>query len=383
MAGSAVEVYVGIDVSKAQLEVAIRPSGERFSEANDARAVRRLVKRLAPLGCTRIVVEATGGYEALLAAALYAAGLPVVVVNPRWARDFARSIGQLAKTDVIDAALLAQYAALPQLKVRALPEAQTRELQALCARREELIDMLVAEEHRLEHVPARLRRELNGHIDYLRKRLKQLDHDLDQAVRNAELFRQQSELLTSVPGVGRVLCVSLLARLPELGRLNRAEVAKLVGVAPLNHDRGRLRGVRLIAGGRAPLRRVLYMAALSATRSNPVLRAYYRHLRDLGKPGKVALVAVMRKLLLMPLSKPKPRGGRHAPPEPPARCPQVHRRDSSPYPTACGPCGQRLVFLHSRSPWTRRGVGEVRVTSSGCAKKKTPRQSRGRFESKR
>jgi transposase len=296
MAGSAVEVYVGIDVSKAQLEVAIRPSGERFSEANDARAVRRLVKRLAPLGCTRIVVEATGGYEALLAAALYAAGLPVVVVNPRWARDFARSIGQLAKTDVIDAALLAQYAALPQLKVRALPDAQTRELQALCARREELIDMLVAEEHRLEHVPARLRREINGHIDYLRKRL---NHDLDQAVRNSELFRQQSELLTSVPGVGRVLCVSLLARLPELGRLNRAEVAKLVGVAPLNHDSGRLRGVRLIAGGRAPLRRVLYMAALSATRSNPVLRAYYRHLRDLGKPGKVALVAVMRKLLLM------------------------------------------------------------------------------------
>src|ERR1700726_4550523 len=254
-AGSAVEVYVGIDVPKAQLEVAIRPSGERFSEANDARAVRRLVKRLAPLGRTRILVEATG-YQALRAAALYAAGLPVVVVNPRWARDFARSIGQLAKTDVIDAALLAQYAALPQLKVRALPDAQTRELQALCARREKLIDMLVAEEQRLEHVPARLRREINGHIDYLRKRLKHLDHDLDQAVRNSELFRQQSELLTSVPGVGRVLCVSLLARLPELGRLNRAEVAKLVGVAPLNHDSGRLRGVRLIAGGRAPLRRV-------------------------------------------------------------------------------------------------------------------------------
>ena len=202
MAGSAVEVYVGIDVSKAQLEVAIRPSGERFSEANDARAVRRLVKRLAPLGCTRIVVEATGGYEALLAAALYAAGLPVVVVNPRWARDFARSIGQLAKTDVIDAALLAQYAALPQLKVRALPEAQTRELQALCARREELIDMLVAEEHRLEHVPARLRRELNGHIDYLRKRLKHLDRDIDGAVRGSELWRQKDDLLGQRAGGG-------------------------------------------------------------------------------------------------------------------------------------------------------------------------------------
>jgi len=292
------QVYVGVDVSKSQLEVAIRPSGEHFSEANDARAVRRVVQRLTPLGCTRIVIEATGGYEAPLAAALYAAGLPVVVVNPRWARDFARSIGRLAKTDTIDAQVLAQYAALPQLKVRALPDAQTRELKALCARREELIDMLVAEEHRLEHAPPRLRRDINGHIDYLRKRLKHLDHDLDQAVRNSDLFRRQSELLTSVPGVGRVLCVALLARLPELGRLNRAEVAKLVRLAPLNHDSGRLRGARMIAGGRAALRRVLYMAALSAVRANPVLRAYYRHLRDAGKPGKVALVAVMRKLLV-------------------------------------------------------------------------------------
>jgi transposase len=297
MAGS--EVYVGIDVSKQQLQVAIRPSGERFAEANDARAVRRLVKRLKPLRCSRIVLEATGGYEALLAAALYAEGLPVVVVNPRWARDFARSIGQLAKTDAIDAEVLAQYAELPQLKVRELPDEQTRELRALCARREDLIDMLVAEEHRLEHAPKRLRREINGHIDYLRKRLKHLDHDLDQAVRNSDLFRQQSELLSSVPGVGRVLCVSLLGRLPELGRLNRAEVAKLVGVAPLNRDSGKLRGVRRIAGGRAALRRVLYMAALSAIRANPVLRAYYRHLRALDKPAKVALVAVMRKLLLI------------------------------------------------------------------------------------
>jgi len=293
------EVYVGIDVGKARLEVAIRPSGEQFSEANDARAVRRLIKRLAPLGCTRIVLEASGGYEALLAAALYAAGLPVVVVNPRWARDFARGIGQLAKTDALDAALLAQYAALPQLKVRALPDARTRELKALCARREELIDMVVAEEHRLAHVPQRPRREINGHIDYLRKRLKHLDHDLDQAVRDSELFRERSALLTSVPGVGRVLCVALLARLPELGRLNRAEVAKLAGVAPLNHDRGKLRGVRMIAGGRAAPRRVPYMAALSAIRANPTRRAYYRQLRDRGKPGKLALVAVMRKLLLI------------------------------------------------------------------------------------
>jgi len=292
-------VYVGIDVSKERLEVAIRPSGERCSEANDERAVQRLIKRLEPLGCTRIVVEATGGYEARLAAALYAVGLPVVVANPRWVRDFARSIGQLAKTDRIDADLLAQYAALPQLKVRQLPDEQTGELKALCARREQLLDMIVAEQHRLEHAPKRLHREINGHIDYLRKRLKHLDHDLDQAVRSSELLRDNSALLTSVPGVGRVLSIALLARLPELGRLNRAEVAALVGVAPLNHDSGKLRGVRMIAGGRAALRRVLYMGALSAIRGNPVLRSYFQHLRAQGKPGKLALVAAMRKLLLI------------------------------------------------------------------------------------
>jgi transposase len=292
-------VYVGIDVSKERLEVAVRPGGERWVEANEEQAVRRLIRRLKPLGCARIVLEATGGYEALLAAALYAEGLPVVVINPRWARDFARAIGQLAKSDRIDAELLARYAELPELKVRPLPDAQTRELKALCARRGELIDMLVAEQHRLEHASKRLRRPIDGHIDYLRKQLKQLDDELDQMVRNSPLFAEKSALLMSVPGVGRVLCVALLARLPELGRLNRAEAAKLVGVAPLDRDSGKLRGVRMIAGGRADLRRVLYMAALTAVRANPVLRRYFHHLRDSGKPGKVALVAAMRKLLLI------------------------------------------------------------------------------------
>lgn len=292
-------VYVGVDVSKERLDVAIRPSGELFREANDERAAARLVKRLKPLGCTRIVLEATGGYETLLAAALAAEGLPVVVVNPRWARDFAKSIGQLAKTDRLDAKGLAQYAERPELQVRELPDQQTRELKALCARREELVEMLVAEQHRLEHAPKRLCREINGHIDYLRKRLKRLDHDVDQAVRGSELWREKSALLTSVPGVGRVLCASLLARLPELGRLNRAEVAKLVGVAPLNNESGRFRGKRMIAGGRATLRRTLYMSALTGVRCNPVLRVYYQHLRASGKPGKVALVAAMRKLLVI------------------------------------------------------------------------------------
>ncbi len=292
-------VYVGVDVSKERLEVAISPGGQSFWEGNDERAVARLVKRLQPLGCTRIVLEATGGYEALVAAALYAEGLPVVVVNPRWARDFARSVGQLAKTDRLDAQLLAQFAQRPELKVRELPDQQTRELKALCTRRAELVEMLTAERHRLEHAPKPLHRGINGHIDYLRRQIKRFDHDIDQAVRGSELFREKSEALTSVPGVGRLRCAALLARLPELGRLNRGEVAKLVGVAPLNHDSGKLRGVRMIAGGRAELRRVLYMSALSGIRCNPVLRPYYQHLRASGKPHKVALVAVMRKLLLI------------------------------------------------------------------------------------
>jgi transposase len=292
-------VYVGIDVSKDRLEVAIRPSGERFCEGNDDGGVRRLRRRLKSLGCQRIVLEATGGYELMAAASLAAEGLPVVVINPRWARDFARSIGQLAKNDGIDADVLAQYAALPQLHVRQLPDEQTRELQALCARRADLIEMIGAEQNRLEHAPKRLRREIEAHIDYLRQRVKNLDDDLDQIVRNSPLLAEKSALLRGVLGVGPVLCTLLLARLPELGRLNRAEIAKLVGVAPLDQDSGKHRGVRRIAGGRADVRRVLYMGALSATRYNPVLRDYFRHLRSQGKSGKVALVAVMRKLLLI------------------------------------------------------------------------------------
>jgi transposase len=205
----------------------------------------------------------------------------------------------LAKNDGIDADILVRYGELPELQVRQLPDEQTRELQALCARRADLIDMMVAEQNRLEHAPKRLSRDINGHLDYLRKRLKHLDDDLDQLVRHSPLFAEKSALLASVPGVGPVLCLSLLARLPELGQLNRAEAAKLVGVAPLDDDSGTRRGVRMITGGRADLRCVLYMAALSASRANPVLRDYFKHLRARGKPGKVALVAVMRKLLLI------------------------------------------------------------------------------------
>lgn len=293
------DVYVGVDVSKERLDVAVRPSGQLFSEANDERAVSGLVKRLKALGCTRIVLEATGGYETLLAAALAAAALPVVVVNPRRVREFARAVGQLAKTDRLDAKLLALYAEHGQVQVRELPDQQTRELKALMARREDLLDMQAAEQSRLEHAPQRLAREIKRHLEFLRKQLKQLDHDIDQALRGSELWRHKDQLMDSVPGVGRVLRSSLLAWLPELGQLNRVEAGGLVGVAPLNDDSGKRHGARAIAGGRAKLRRVLYMATMGAILHNPLLRTYYQHLRAKGKPHKVALVATMRKLLLI------------------------------------------------------------------------------------
>jgi transposase len=288
-----------VDVSKERLDLAVWPGHEFFSVANEPHAMKRLVERLRTLNCARIVLEATGGYESLVAGALWAADLPVVMVNPRRARAFAQGIGQLAKSDRLDARMLAQYATRPELKVRALPDDETRNLRALCARREELVEMLVAEQHRLEHATKPVRREINGHINFLRKRLKRADHDIDQAVKGSPLWHEQSALLESVPGVGKVLCASLLARLPELGRLNRREVAALVGVAPRKNESGQFHGHESIAGGRAALRRPLYMAALSAIRCNPPLRQKFRELRRAGKPGKLALVAVMRKLLVI------------------------------------------------------------------------------------
>ena len=292
-------VWVGVDVSKDQLEVALRPSGAQFSLPNDERALRMLVKRLLPLNCARIVVEATGGYETPLVAALQAAALPIVLVNPRWVRSFAKGFGQLAKTDQIDARVLALYAERAELKVRQLPDEQTLELRALCARREDLLDMIVAEENRLEHAPKRLAREIQSHINYLRKGIKQLNRKIDDAVRGSELWRAKAELLDSVPGVGPVLRGALLAWLPELGTLNRGEAAALLGIAPFNHDSGAMRGRRAIGGGRAPLRRALYCTTSAAIIWNPPLRSYYEHLIANGKVHKVAMVATMRRLLLM------------------------------------------------------------------------------------
>jgi transposase len=292
-------VYVGVDVSKERLEVAIRPSDDFFSAANDKPALSRLLKRLKPLACTRVVVEATGGYESLLVATLYAAGVPVVVVNPRWVRHFAKGMGWLEKTDRIDAKLLALYAERAELKPQQLPDEATRRLSELCARRGDLLEMLESERNRLEHASSAVRHTINNHIDYLRKQLKRIEHDIDGAVRGSALWRHQAELMDSVPGVGPTLRACLLAWLPELGQLNRGEAGKLVGVAPLPDDSGTSRGLRRIYGGRAPLRKVLFMATMGAMLHNPHLRAYYDGLRARGKLHKVALVATMRKLLLI------------------------------------------------------------------------------------
>jgi transposase len=291
------QVNAAIEVGKHKLEVAVGSDGELSSEPNQSRAVTRLAKRLIEIGCERVLIEG-GSYQNVLVGALRAVKLPVVIINPRRVRAFARSIGRLAKTDHIDAKVLALYGERIQPPLRELPDEQNQQLHALWIRREQLIEMLVMEENRLEHTPKALHRRLGSHINYLRKQIKHADKDLDRAVRNSALW-DKYELLSSVPGVGPVLSFALLADLPELGRLNRCEIAALVGVAPFNYDSGTLRGQRKIQGGRKRLRRVLYSATVASVRRNPILRPYYQRLRANGKPTKVALVAAMRKMILI------------------------------------------------------------------------------------
>jgi transposase len=294
-------MLVGIDVAKAELVVATRPAGERWTVENDERGVRTLVDRLRRDGADLIVLEATGGYELLCVATLVAASLAVVVVNPRQVRDFARATGQLAKTDRIDADILALFAERVRPEVRVLPDADAQELDALLARRRQLLEMLQAERNRLGQVFGRgktpVKKSLKAHIAFLERELRMTDSDLGEMVRRSAAWRERDDLLQSVPGVGPVLSLTLLADLPELGHLSRREIAKLVGVAPLSRDSGTLRGRRFVQGGRASVRAVLYMAALVATQRNTVIRAFYQRLLAAGKPKKLALVACMRKLL--------------------------------------------------------------------------------------
>jgi transposase len=294
-------MYAGIDVAKAELVVAVRPAGERWVVANDERGVRTLAERLRRDAPALMVLEATGGYELACIAALAAAGLPVVVVNPRQVRDFARATGELAKTDRIDADVLALFAERVRPAVRPLAQEDAQAFDAMLGRRRQLLEMLTAERNRLGQVLGRgrqpVKQSLKAHIDFLERELRIADTELGEMLRRSPAWRERDNRLQSVPGVGPVLSLTLLAELPELGRLSRREIAKLVGVAPLARDSGTRRGRRFVQGGRAPVRAVLYMAALVATRRNPVIGAFYTRLLAAGKPKKVALVACMRKLL--------------------------------------------------------------------------------------
>jgi len=291
--------FVGLDVAKAHLDLALRPAaGEVRRFPHTEGGLSALVAYLQPLAPTLIVLEATGGYEADVAAALGLAALPVAVVNPRQVRDFARAIGRLAKTDALDATVLAHFAEAVHPPPRPLPDAAHQALVALVARRRQLVEMLSAERNRLPLAPAgRIRRDVQTHIHFLEQRLKKANDDLQHTLRASPLWRAADDLLQSVPGIGPTSSAVLVAELPELGRLSPRAVAALVGVAPLNRDRGARHGGRTIWGGRATVRGTLYMATLVAKSHNPVIAAFYRRLRAAGKPPKVALVAAMHKLL--------------------------------------------------------------------------------------
>lgn len=292
--------FIGIDVAKRQLDVAERASGARWTTANDGVGIAGLVERLRAAGpVALIVLEATGGYEMPLVAALTAAQLPVVVVNPRQVRDFARAVGKLAKTDTIDAAVLAHFADAVRPEPRAVPDELTQELQGWLTRRRQLLEMVLAEEQRLALARGAIRPQIQHHVEWLRAQLREVDTALQTGIRNSPAWREPENLLRSTPGVGPVLATTLLADLPELGRLNRRQIAALVGVAPLNWDSGQQRGTRHIWGGRAPVRTALYMATLSAVRCNPIIRTFFERLSAAGKPRKVALIACMRKLLVI------------------------------------------------------------------------------------
>lgn len=293
------KVIVGIDVSKARLDAYVHPTAELVAMDNRPEGHQELLGRLRELKPSLIVLEATGGYEAPITAVLASAGLPVVVVNPRQVRDFAKATGKLAKTDAIDAAIIAHFGEAVKPEVRPIADPAAKKLDALVARRRQLVDMLTAERHRTLQAEDAVKRSLYEHIEWLEKRLGKMDDELLATVRESPVWREKDDLLQSVPGVGKAVSVTLLAELPELGRLNRRQIAALAGVAPFNRDSGTLKGTRHIRGGRKKVRSALYMAALVAMRYNPVISAFYAKLRAAGKKGKVALTACMRKLLVI------------------------------------------------------------------------------------
>ena len=292
-------IFVGIDVSKRRLDIHLRPSGESFTIDYDDESVAALIERLVALAPALIVLEATGGLEVPLAAALATARLPVAVVNPRQVRAFARAMGRLAKTDRLDAAAIARFAEAVRPPVRPLPDEATRRLGALVARRRQLLEMVVAERNRRHATDPALHGQIDAHLRWLEEALAEIEHDLEGAIRESTVWCVKEELLLSVPGIGPVSARTLLAELPELGSLTRRQAAALVGVAPFSRDSGKMRGRRTVWGGRAALRACLYMAAVAAARgSNPAIAAFYKRLRQAGKPAKLALTACMRKLVV-------------------------------------------------------------------------------------
>jgi transposase len=291
------QVCVGIEVSKAQLDVALRPTDDCWHVNNDESGIAGLVERLRTVQPTLVVREATGGLEVPAAGALAEAGLPVVGVHPRHARDFATATGRLAKTDRLDARGLAHVAEAVRPPPRPLPAAQAQALSALLTRRRQLVQRLTAERRRLQTAPQPIQAAIQAHITWLTRRWARTAADVAAAIHSSPLWRATDEILQSTPGVGPILARTLVAEVPELGVLNRQEIAALIGVAPLNRDSGTLRGKRAVWGGRAHVRAVLYMSTLAAVRHNPVLKAFYERLRAVGKAPKVALTACMRKLL--------------------------------------------------------------------------------------
>lgn len=289
--------FVGIDVSKAELDIYVRPSGTHWTAHNDAEGHTQLVHRLGTIAPTLIVLEATGGLERKATYALTEAGLPVFVANPRRTRDFARALGLLAKTDRLDAKALAHFADAVRPELRDLPDQKTQDLSSLLTRRRQLIDTLTAERNRLHSAPSCIEESIKVHITWLQETISELEADIDAHIQANAQWQAQIKQLSAVKGVGKITAFTLTADLPELGQLNRKQIAALVGVAPLNNDSGKHRGKRYVWGGRATVRTALYMAALSASRFNPTIKTFYVRLTNAGKPKKVALTACMRKLL--------------------------------------------------------------------------------------
>lgn len=292
-------LFIGIDVSKANLDIDAYPRAHRTRFSNDETGRRQLVNELKSLQPKLIVLEATGGLESPIASELAIAGLAVAVINPRQARDFAKALGVLAKTDQVDALVLARFAEAIKPEVRALQDSEVIALDSVLTRRRQLVDMITAESNRYAQAPDKIAKQIAKHLNWLNKRLEEADDDLDDAIRQSPLWQAKAHLMMSIPGVGRVTATTLLAALPELGQLSRREISALVGVCPFNRDSGGHRGRRVIWGGRASVRAVLYMAALAASRHNPMIKAFYQKLLAAGKMKKVALVACMRKLLVI------------------------------------------------------------------------------------